>query len=181
MKQSSPRPAGGGKPFPKFSHPPWPCLGSGWSRTSTPVPWPLIHSVTWVGRRKEICFSSLASPPQTESGIYSGTVRLGLAFLHLLFSLSPTGSAGGMEMPSCCWSEQRGLPSLWRAPRGCVWGGWGTKGLPQPELPRHGSGDVPSPWRAKACPGAPASSSGIWGFLQAHLWCWDLTGTHAAS
>lgn len=35
-------------------------------------------------------------------------------------------------------------------------------------LPRHGSGPPVGSWE-------------IWGFLPAHLWCWDLTWTHAAS
>lgn len=151
-------PAGGGKPFPKFSHPLWPCLGSGWSWTSTPVPWPLTHSVTWVGRRKKIFFSSPSPTPRTESGIYSGTVRLWLTFLCLLFSLCPTG---GMEMAGCCWSEQREMPSLWRAQRGCVCGDEEPEGCLSLCFPGMALGMCPALAVQRYVPG-PCRA--LWGF-----------------
>lgn len=180
MKRSSPHPAGGGKPFPKFSHPPWPCLGSGWSWTSSPVPWPLTHWVTWVWRRKKICFSSPAPPPNTLWDLFRHCET------GINFSPSPLQPVSHRQCwghgNACLLLEQAEVDALpVEGTKGVHLGGWGTKGLPDPMLPKHGSGDVPSPCRAEACPGAPASSSGIWGFLQAHLWCWDLTGTHAAS
>lgn len=132
MKRPSPPPAGGGKPFPKFSHPPWHCLGSGWSWTSTPVPSPLTHSVTWVGRRKKDCFS-LPPPSPNTLWDYSSFVILGLTLLHLLFSLHPTASTGGVEMPARCWSEQRGMPSPPQGEqRGWIWGDGEPKGCLSP-------------------------------------------------
>lgn len=133
MKWPPPPPAGGGKPFPNFSHPPWPRLGSGWSWSSTPVPWPLTRSVTWVWRRKEKgCFSP---PPPSSNTVwdYSGIVILGLILCGLLFSLCPAAGAGGMEMSACCWSEQRRMPSPLRGDRrGWIWGAREPEGCLNP-------------------------------------------------
>lgn len=177
MKWSSPRPAGGGKPFPKFSHPPWPCLGSGWSWTSIPVPWSLTHSVTWVWRRKNS--ASPLQPPPSPNTVWD-------LFRHHETGINSSPCPVQPVSPRPCWGHgnaclllewaesETGMPSLFRAPRD-AFGRWGSQGLPEPVLPGHGSGEVPSPCRAKAWPGAPESSLGIWGFLQAHLWCWHLT------
>lgn len=117
-------------------------------------------------------------PPPSSNAVwdYLGIVILGIVLLHLLFSLCSAATAGGMGMPTRCWSEQRGTPS---AQRGWVWWDRELKGC-IPPLPRHGFWDARRLHCAEACPGAPASSWGMWGFLQAHLWCWDLTQTHAA-
>lgn len=124
MRQPSPPPTGGGKSVLSFSHPPWPCLGNRWSRTITPVPWPLTHSMTWVRRRKKKKKSSF-SPSLLPNAAweYSGTVILSSTLFRLLHSIMhPAACGGGMEMiASCC--ERCPLPT-----RGRV-GGQGVKML----------------------------------------------------
>lgn len=163
MRQPSPPPTGGGKSVLSFSHPPWPCLGNRWSRTITPVPWPLTHSMTWVRRRKKKKKQLLSlTPPKCSLGIFR--------HCHIEFNFVQTSP---LHHASCSlrWGHGNDCQLLWAMPSphegtGGRTGSQNAVGVPV--LPRHSSGP-------------PAGSWEIWGFLPAHLWCWDLTWTHAAS
>lgn len=141
MRQPSPPPTGGGKSVLSFSHPPWPCLGNRWSRTITPVPWPLTHSMTWVRRRKKK--KKAASLPHS-SQMQPGNIQALSYWVQLCsdFStpscilqpavgawkwlpaavsdaLSPQGDGWEDRESKCCWSPCASQAWLW-APSGLL-------------------------------------------------------------
>lgn len=132
MKHPLPPPAGGGKPVLNFSHPPWPCLGSGWSRSITPVPWPLTHSVTWVRRRKKKRFLPL-TPPKRGLGIFRHC-DIGISFVQISplqpASRSPRwGHGNGCQLP---WARSKRCPLPPGGPKGTGRGVGEPKGCLSP-------------------------------------------------
>lgn len=107
MKWTSPLPAGGGKPFPKFSHPPWP-WGVGGAGPAPLFPDPWLTLWPGCGREKGLVFPSTPSPNTLWD--YSGIAILGLTLLCLVFGLHPAVGTGAWKCLPTAGVRRWGCP-----------------------------------------------------------------------